>query len=649
MTEAGRRLALLVAVADYEDHRLPPLPSVMDLEGLHGVLSDPSLGDFECERLVDPTAAQLAKAIRSLFGERSAVDTTLFYFSGHGMKDRDGTFYLLTSDTDRDVLAGTALGSPFLAAEIDDSWARAKMVMLDCCFSGAFVPGVGRKADIAMEGDQFGGGRGCVIMTSSDSLSPSFHEGGKSVFTSAVVEGIRTGRADRDGDGLIDTMDLLAHVRDRAAQASVEQTPRRWAFDLASDLVVARAPVEAHQTTIDASSDAGRPLETPTPEVTGPRRWHAAVLLPAVLALVVATFWLVTRSADDDADLGTTPSTAQPGDQSTTAPDRATATTSGSVDEAPGGDHANLESVGVIARYRTGLSSGAYLAAGRDWIWSASGAAIHGFRRDDPLVSIELTLDESGEASTRSITISDGGTAWIGAGETLVRVVPSAGNRETDVERFDVDGSDVVSGPDGQVHAVEGGVQWFDENHAPVSEIFEVDGSVSFIQPRPGGAWVLHRGRSVARIELEAGTVDEVAELLPESAASFLATDGSTLWAPHNGEVAIQQIDPDRGTAVIAFRFAEVEQIAARASSDENIAEGLTVEDASCKAANVEYSLGLVWATWCGIPYVVVQDPDSGSTRAIATSSNARDLAVAPDGGVWVALLDGSILELGRT
>lgn len=65
---------------------------------------------------------------------------------------------------------------------------------------------------------------------------------GPSIFTSALVEGIRTGDADRNQDGYISLDELYDYVYDRVRDRTPHQTPSKWEFGLRGDLYIARNP-----------------------------------------------------------------------------------------------------------------------------------------------------------------------------------------------------------------------------------------------------------------------------------------------------------------------------------------------------------------------------------------------------------------------
>ena len=68
---------------------------------------------------------------------------------------------------------------------------------------------------------------------------------GPSAFTSALVQGLRTGEADKDQDGWVSLDELYAFVHDEVTRISPQQTPKKWTFDIEGDVYVARrgAPV----------------------------------------------------------------------------------------------------------------------------------------------------------------------------------------------------------------------------------------------------------------------------------------------------------------------------------------------------------------------------------------------------------------------
>ncbi len=245
--EPGRRLALIVATSDYRDPTLHQLRAPgRDASDLAEVLGDPAIGIFDVRTLMDTPSDQLLRGIAQFCGQASPGDLLLIYLSCHGVLDDRGRLYYATIDTERSLLSATAVAAQWLTEQLDDSRAHRKILLLDCCHSGAFARGAKGGSELALK-DRFSG-RGNVVLTASGATEYSFEganvvgEGVRSVFTRAVVDGLRTGQADRDKDGLVTVNDLYHHVYDTVRAAEPRQTPRLWAFGTEGDLLVAHSP-----------------------------------------------------------------------------------------------------------------------------------------------------------------------------------------------------------------------------------------------------------------------------------------------------------------------------------------------------------------------------------------------------------------------
>jgi uncharacterized protein YjiK len=62
------------------------------------------------------------------------------------------------------------------------------------------------------------------------------------VFTAALVEGIGSGAADRDQDGMVSVAELYEYVYDRVREQVPNQTPSKWEFGVQGGLYLARNP-----------------------------------------------------------------------------------------------------------------------------------------------------------------------------------------------------------------------------------------------------------------------------------------------------------------------------------------------------------------------------------------------------------------------
>jgi hypothetical protein len=214
------RYALLVGAGRYDDDRLSPLPSAAaDVAALAEVLGDPELGGFAIETLLDESSRMVHVAVERLVQKARRDDVALIYYSGRGVKDLDGRLYLALRDTEVEHLRATGLSSTFLLESLASRGSRAKVLILDAAFSGAVISG-GRVPD------------GAIILTSASALGYAWDSvaeetvEGPGVFTRPLVEGLRSGDADLDGDGIVTFEELFGYVRSRVAELVPQQNPR---------------------------------------------------------------------------------------------------------------------------------------------------------------------------------------------------------------------------------------------------------------------------------------------------------------------------------------------------------------------------------------------------------------------------------------
>ena len=231
----GRRLALLIATYEYQDSALQQLTApAHDAEALGAVLRDPAIAGFEVTTLVNQPLHRVGEAIGDFYRDRRRDDLTLLYFTGHGLKDDSGRLYLAMTNTRHDSLLFTALSAEQIDQALEGCVSRQKVLILDCCYSGAYsAAGRISKGDTAVHALERFQGRGRTVLTASDSTQYSF-EGGRahgqapqSVFTRYLVEGLRDGSADLDGDGDITLDELYGYVHDRVVEEIPQQRPKR--------------------------------------------------------------------------------------------------------------------------------------------------------------------------------------------------------------------------------------------------------------------------------------------------------------------------------------------------------------------------------------------------------------------------------------
>ena len=131
------------------------------------------------------------------------------------------------------------------------------MLLLDCCYGGAFERGMVARAagdvDVGMQfpQEELSAGRGRAVITASSAMEYAF-EGSRlqgattvpqpSVFTRALTDGLRTGSADRDQDGMVGLGELYDHVYDRVREVNPRQTPGKWEYGTQGEVIIARNP-----------------------------------------------------------------------------------------------------------------------------------------------------------------------------------------------------------------------------------------------------------------------------------------------------------------------------------------------------------------------------------------------------------------------
>ncbi|MGX9887905.1 caspase, EACC1-associated type [Streptomyces sp. NPDC002276] len=263
MTEANRsggRYALLVATASYQDERLRSLwAPTRDARQLARVLEDPAIGDFTVALVDNPSSHALRRRIEDFFADRATADTLLLHFAGHGLKDDTGRLFLAASDTVRSRLESTAVPAEYVGRLMMRSSAQRVALLLDCCYAGAFERGmISRSDDDVHVEDSFTalrrtvGERGRAVLTATSAVEYAFEGNdvpgqpvgrrGPSLFTGALVEGLRTGDADLGGDGIVGLSELAEYVGDRVRAVTPHQNPQLWMFGGRGDIPIAHAP-----------------------------------------------------------------------------------------------------------------------------------------------------------------------------------------------------------------------------------------------------------------------------------------------------------------------------------------------------------------------------------------------------------------------
>jgi caspase domain-containing protein len=243
---APGRKALVVATYAYADGGLSRLAApAHDAESFASVLEDPAIAGFDVTMLVNEPHYVVGEAIADFYAGARRDDLTLLYFTGHGVKDDEGRLYLAMNNTRREALMFTAISAAQLNDAMDASTSRRKVLILDCCYSGAFPAGRTAKSDEGVQTLERFQGKGRAVLTASDATQYAFEgedltgSGTSSVFTRHLVEAISSGAADLDEDGDIALDELYSYVYEQVVAEVPQQRPKKQE-DVDGRILIAR-------------------------------------------------------------------------------------------------------------------------------------------------------------------------------------------------------------------------------------------------------------------------------------------------------------------------------------------------------------------------------------------------------------------------
>ncbi|GAX44406.1 GUN4 domain-containing protein [Tolypothrix sp. NIES-4075] len=251
------KYALLIGISEYQSKPLKPLPGVVkDIEAMQRVLQDSKTGGFdEVKLLTNPDSDAMRSEIEQLFMEKCQTDDiVLLYFSGHGYRDEDGNLFFVSHNTQINPQGGLRIGTAVDAKFIHERYmgrskSKRQVLILDCCFSGAFAEGMSAKEAVVVsiknEIEAQLGGEGRAVLTSSTAAQVSFEDAGGGVYTRYLVEGIEKGAADSDNDGVITIDELHEYAKRKAQESKPAMKPEIYAVREGYKIRLANAPLSA--------------------------------------------------------------------------------------------------------------------------------------------------------------------------------------------------------------------------------------------------------------------------------------------------------------------------------------------------------------------------------------------------------------------
>ncbi|WP_417900462.1 caspase family protein [Bacillus haimaensis] len=200
------RKALVVGINNYPTS--PLAGCINDASAIASIIESNSDGspNFDVKLVTDVSnKSELKGLIVDLFNGDS--ETSLFYFSGHGYIDDVGG-YIVTPDYQAHDL-GVSMDEILKIA--NDSKARNRIIILDCCHSGAFgSPKINGGITTQIV-------EGVSILTASRDHEPSLEINGHGVFTNLLLDALRGGAAD-----------LRGHITPGSVYAYIDQALGPW-------------------------------------------------------------------------------------------------------------------------------------------------------------------------------------------------------------------------------------------------------------------------------------------------------------------------------------------------------------------------------------------------------------------------------------
>lgn len=236
LSDPAESRAVLIGVSRYQ--QMDELPAVAaNVTTLAGLLTDPAVWGLpaaNCAVVLDPSSSvEVLEPIHE--AARSARDALVVYFAGHGLLDEHSRLYL-----------GLPQGSPARlhhAVHFDEirrevvltaRRCRAKVVILDCCYSGKAMTGYmsARTVDPPVLDGAY-----LMTATAEGTLAVAPPDADYTAFTGALVETLRDGVP--DGPDPLDMETLFGHVERKLSDRGLP-TPQRRSRNEGHRIAIAR-------------------------------------------------------------------------------------------------------------------------------------------------------------------------------------------------------------------------------------------------------------------------------------------------------------------------------------------------------------------------------------------------------------------------
>jgi WD40 repeat protein len=216
---------VVVGINDYPQVQQRLKYARTDAQTIVSVLQDKTkevFGKVEMKLLLDKdgTRANILAGLSWLEKNMTPRDVGLFYFSGHGAKDDDDSFYLCPFDVANDF-AKSCVSGDTMKQQLTRIPGRM-IAILDTCHSGAAKVSSGRADNLVrdLQNDDCGVIVICASLGDEFSIESGLDKGG--LFTLALTEAL-TGKADYNGDGLIQLNEAFQYTVSRVRETSKDK------------------------------------------------------------------------------------------------------------------------------------------------------------------------------------------------------------------------------------------------------------------------------------------------------------------------------------------------------------------------------------------------------------------------------------------
>ncbi|MCG5220630.1 caspase, EACC1-associated type [Streptosporangium sp. KLBMP 9127] len=229
---------MLIGAGAFRDPELPDIPAVRtNLEDLRQVLTHPVHGLLtadHCQALADP-ADQAAVGVALTTAVREAEDLLLVYYCGHGVLDDTGVLHFALTSTNAENVGFSAIHVDLVKRMVGSARAKARVLLLDCCFSGQAVTVMSNRRSLAL-GQLDLAGTYTLTSTPANSLSHAPLGARNTAFTGALLNALRI-------PGPL-TLDQIHRHIDQELVGRGLPRPQRRSVGAAGNLTVTRGPIK---------------------------------------------------------------------------------------------------------------------------------------------------------------------------------------------------------------------------------------------------------------------------------------------------------------------------------------------------------------------------------------------------------------------